>query len=146
MKSFACPPLPKRISNSSDEFYFDRLSAGFQVGSLSYFGFYHCGWCTTSSSDPVERFHRSFKFLGFHRCGCGSVPTSDPPEHLLGFHRCGRGKASEPRCYGKGKAWKLPPLRKRNASDLRSVYFVFPSDFFKHRFYEPCTILDLSEE
>ena len=121
MKSSARPPLRNRISNGSDEFYFNQLSAGFQVGSLSYFGFRRCRWCTTSSSDPVEQFHRSFKFLGFRRCGCGSVSTSNLPEHLLGFRRCGRGKASEPHCCGRGKAWKLPPLRKGNASDLRSA-------------------------
>ena len=66
-------------------------------------------------------------------------------ENLGSFRGCGREILLTSDLW-KEKILEASVVAEGNASDLRSVYFVLPSDFFKRRFYEPCTILDLSEE
>ena len=63
-------------ATGSDELYLNRLSVDFRFGSFSYFSFRSCGWRTTSFSDSVELFRRSFKFWASVVAASGSVILS----------------------------------------------------------------------
>ena len=63
----------------------NRLSAGFRVGGFSHFGFCSCGWRTTSFSDSVELFRRSFKFWASAVAAAGSIVLPIKPVAVVAY-------------------------------------------------------------